>query len=261
LKCSAILDAEIAAAQAANNEKDVENITARKVEIEKNFVVSGAAECETLQGLYAQKIEANKSNLDFLKETMTLLRRVRCKEIDAYFAAAEYAYKMEPTAESAMGLGSKAFKDKDYAAADKYYNEAIGMTDDSDIKADLYYALAAMASQQDQLVKAKQYSLKCLAEKSDYGRAYLIIATAYAAGAKGIFPDDPVLTKCVYYAVVDKLERARQVDPSIADEAGRLIANYRQHYPSKEEVFMHPAINMGENFAIGGWIGETVKLR
>lgn len=261
LKCSGYLDTELASAQAANKEKEIENITARKTEIEQNFAASGAADCETLQSIYASKIEENKANLEFLKETMTLLRRVGCKDGDAYIAAAEYAYKIEPTAESAMGLGSKAFKDKDYTTAEKYYNEAINMTEDSDIKADLYYALGAMASQQGQYAKSKQYSLKCIAEKSSYGRAYLIIATAYAAGAKNIFPDDPVLTKCVYYAVVDKLERARQADPSIADEANRLIATYSKYYPTKEEVFMHPSINAGENFSIGGWIGETVRIR
>jgi hypothetical protein len=261
LKCSAILDAQIAAAKAANNEKDEENVTSRKTEIEKNFTLSGAADCETLQSIYGTTVEQNKENLDFLKETLILFRRVNCKETDAFFLASEYAHKIEPTAESAMGLGNKSFKDKDYATAEKYYNEAIEMTENSEIKAELYYAVAVMAQQQNNLTKTKQFSLKCLAEKSDYGRAYLLIATCYATGAKLIFPDDPVLTKCVYYAVVDKLERARQLDPSIAEEAGKLISVYTKYYPTKEEVFMHPELENGQSFSIGGWIGETVKIR
>ncbi|MDR0698233.1 MAG: tetratricopeptide repeat protein [Tannerella sp.] len=262
LKCSAILDTQIAAAKAANNEKEEENVTTRKIEIEKNFTLSGAADCETLQSIYGTKVEQNKDNLDFLKETLLLLRRVNCKEIDAFFTASEYAHKIEPTAESAMGLGNKAFKDKDHDAAEKYYNEAIAMTEDSEIKAELYYAIAIMAQQQNNLTKAKQFSLKCLAEKSDYGRAYLLIAACYAAGAKaGVFPNDAVLNKCVYFAIVDKLERARQVDPSVAEEAGKLIAVYVKFFPTKEEVFMHPELENGNTFTIGGWIGETVKIR
>jgi tetratricopeptide (TPR) repeat protein len=261
LKSSAILDTQIGVAKAANNTKEEENITARKVEIEKNFVLSGAADCETLQSIYGAKIEENKTDLAFLKETLTLLRRVNCRETEAFFAASEYLHQIEPTAESAMGLGSKAFKDKDFATAEKYYNEAIEMSDNAEIKVELYYAMAVMAQQQNNLVKVKQLSLKCLAENPNYGRAYLLIATCYASGVKNVFPDDPVLTKCVYYAVVDKLERARQVDPSVAEEAGRLINTYKKYYPTKEEVFMHPEINMGESFSIGGWIGETVKIR
>ncbi|MDR0743617.1 MAG: hypothetical protein LBF05_04580 [Tannerella sp.] len=261
LKTSAILDTQIGVAKAANNAKDEENVTARKVEIEKNFTLSGAADCETLQSIYGAKIEENKTNLEFLKETLTLLRRVNCRETEAFFTASEYLHKIEPTAESAMGLGSKAFKDKDFATAEKYYNEAIEMSDNAEIKGELYYAMAVMAQQQNNLIKVKQLSLKCLTENPNYGRAYLLIATCYASGAKNIFPDDPVLTKCVYYAVVDKLERARQVDPSIAEEAGKLINTYKKYYPTKEEVFMHPEIDMGESFSIGGWIGETVKIR
>lgn len=261
LKCSALLDEAYAAAKAANNEKDAEGLMARKVEIEKNFTTSGAADCETLQSIYTPKVEENKDNIEFLKETMTLLRRVGCKESDIFITTSVYAHAIEPTAESAMGLGTKAIKDKDYAGAEKYFSEAIEMTEDSDTKGDLYYALAAMAIQQNQYTKTKQYAQKCLAEKPNYCNAYILLATAYAAGGRGIYSDDPVLSKIVYCVVVDKLERARQLDPSCADEANRLIATYRKHFPTKEEVFMHPDIKEGENFTVGGWIGETTKIR
>jgi len=261
LQCSALFDLQLAAAKGANNEKDAENIEARKAEIEQNFAAGGAADCETLISIYTSKIEENKNNLEFLKETMTLLRRVGCNETDLYITASEHVYKIEPTAESAMGLGTKAYKEKDYATAEKYYNEAIGMTEDSEIKATLYYLLGVMASQQGQYVKAKSNSLKCIAEKPDFGRAYLTIAAVYASGAKGIYPDDPVLYKCVFFAVIDKLEKARQVDPAIAADAAKQIATYRNYLPSKEDVFMHPDVNAGDNFTIGGWINETVKIR
>lgn len=261
LKCSTLLDEAYAEAQKGGKEKEAENILARKAEIEQNFAGSGAADCETLESIYTTQVHEKSADMDFLKETMTLLRRVGCKESDLYITASEYAHKIEPTAESAMGLGTKAFKDKDYTTAEKYYNEAIAMTEEKDVKADLYYALAAMASQQRQYVKAKQYSMSCLSEKSDYCQAYIIIAQAYASTARSIYTDDPVLTKCVYYAVVDKLERARSVSSACAEEAGRLIGTYRQYFPTKEEVFMHPSLNAGDNFTIGGWINETVKIR
>ena len=261
LKSSALFDAQLVAAQAANNEKDAENIVARKVDIEQNFAGSGAADCETLESIYTSKVEANKGDLAFLKETMTLFRRVGCSETDLFITCSEHVYKIEPTAESATGLGMKAYREKDYTTAEKYYNEAIGMTEDSDLKATLYYLIGIMASQQGQLVKAKTNSLKCIAEKADFGRAYMTIAAVYASGAKGIYPDDPVLSKCVFYAVIDKLEKARQVDPSVASDAARQIATYRNYLPTKEEVFMHPDVDLGKNFTIGGWINETVVIR
>jgi len=261
LKCSALLESAYNKARDAGDEKNAEGLLARKTEIEQNFAGSGVADCETLQNVYANKIEEKKDDLDFLKETMTLLRRTGCNETDAYIAASVYAYKIAPTAESAMGLGSKAFRENDFAAGEKYYTEAIEMSEDSEMKSTLNLALAVFASQKNQFTKVKHYCLKSIEENPNNGRAYMLLGQAYANGAKSIFPNDPVLTKCVYYAVVAKFEKARQVQPDIADEANKLINTYVQYFPTKEEVFMHPEINAGKAFTIPGWIGETVIIR
>ena len=258
LKCSSLLDAQIAA---ADDDKAKENGLAYKAEIDRNFSFSGAADCEILQKIYGTKIEENKDNIDFLKETLVLLRRMDCQESDAYLAASEYAHKIAPTPESAQGLGHKAYKEKDNETAERYYNQAIELTDDPDMKGILYYNLAIMAFNQNNLIKAKQLSLKCLAEKPNHGNAYILIGKSYAQVANNYVPDDPVLSQCVYIAVVDKFERARQVDPSVADEARKLINTYSQYFPSSGDIFMHPSIKEGENYTIGGWIGETIKVR
>ena len=261
IKCSALLDTQIAAAKSANNEKDANNLIIRKSEIEKNFGGSGAADCNVLQSVYAPKVEERKTDLNFLKETMTLLRRIDgCNESDLFLTIAEYVYNITPTAESAMGLGTKAYNNKDYATAEKYYNEAIGMTEDSDIKADLYYYIAAMAYSQSQYQKVKQLCQRSIAEKSNIGKAYFLIAQAYAAGYKNIFPDDPVRTKCVFIAVIDKLEKARQVDPSLSGDVSKQITKYREYLPTNEEIFMHPELDFEKPLVIGGWINETVIL-
>jgi len=262
LKCTKYLEDAIAANKSANGDpKELESLETRKAEIDETFANSGAADCPTLESIYSDKIEANKENLAFLKETITLFRRMGCKETDAYFAAALYAYKIEPTAESAMGLGAKAFKGEQMDEAEKYFNEAIEMTEDKDMKGDLYFMLSAMALQKNQYPKAKSLALKCLEEKPEYGKAYLVIAQAYSQGGKSVFPDDPVLAKTVFYAAVDKAERAKQVDPACAEDANKLINSLRGYFPTTEEIFMHNKLNKGDNFSIGGWVGETVKIR
>ena len=57
LKASKILDTQLQAAQAANNEKEVNNLTTFKTSVNGAFANSGAADCETLQNLYAPKVE------------------------------------------------------------------------------------------------------------------------------------------------------------------------------------------------------------
>ena len=260
LKCSELFNAQIEAAKAANNATEEENILKHKTDLEKTFASSGAADCDILQSIYATKIEENKDNIEFLKETLILLQRVNCTEIDAFLAASEYAHIIAPTAASAQGLGHKAYREKDNEAAEKYYTQAIELSDDPEVKAALYYNLATIAFNQNSMVKAKQLSLKSIGENPNYGKSYILIGRCYA-DAKNFYPDDPVLSQLVYIAAVDKFERARQVDPSIADEARKLIATYSQYFPTGGDIFMHPSIKEGENYTIGGWIGETVKVR
>lgn len=261
LKCSKIIDGQLKAAQAANNEKEVKALTAYKSAVDGGFANSGAADCETLQNMYASKVEAAKDDLAALKEIVSLLRRVRCQEIEAFYAAAGYAYKLEPSADAAIGIAKQAVKAKDYDTAIKYFEEAANMESDAVSKAEDYYLIAVLLSEQNNLSKARQYAQKAIETNPDYGTPYILIANLYAKTAKSIYPSDAVLQKAVYYAVIDKFEKARQVDKNVADEATKAINIYRAHLPSTEEVFMHPDLEKGKGFTIGGWIGEHVTIR
>ena len=77
-------------------------------EFQDNYQESDA-DCETLQNMYASKVEAAKDDLPALKEIVSLLRRVRCQEIDAFYTAAGYAYKLEPSADAALGIAKHDF--------------------------------------------------------------------------------------------------------------------------------------------------------
>ena len=255
------LDAQIKAAQAANNKKEEDNLTAYKSGVDGQFANSGAADCETLQNLYAAKIEENKDNLDYLKETVSLLRRMRCQEIDAYFAASSYAYKLEPSAEAAVGMAKQAVKQKDFETALKYFEEAANLETDEATKADDYYSMALLSFEQNGYSKARQYCQKAIEINPNYGAAYLLIGKMYASTAKSVYPGDGVLARAVYYAALDKFEKGKQVDPSVAEEANSLISSYRAHLPSPEEIFMHPDLEKGKAFTIGGWIGERTTVR
>ena len=261
LKAANGLDAQIKAAQAANNQKEVNNMTAYKASVDGQFANSGAADCETLQNLYASKIEEKKEDLAYLKETVSLLRRMRCQEIDAYFAASRYAYQLEPSAEAAVGMAKQAVKQKDFDTALKYFEESANLESDPATKSDDFYSMALLSFEQNGYSKARSYCQKALEINPNYGAAYLLIGKMYASTAKSVYPGDGVLARAVYYAALDKFEKAKQVDPSVTDEANSLISSYRAHLPSTEEIFMHPDLEKGKAFVIGGWIGERTTVR
>ena len=261
LKCAEIIDAQIQAATAANNQKELKTLQAYQTNVESNFANSRAADCETLANVYGPKLDENKDNLPFLKQTIALLRKSRCQELDVYFKASEYAHAIEPTAESAVGLAKQAVKKKDYDTAIKRFEEAIGLETDANTKAEDYYMMALLEYEQNKYTKAREDCRKAVELNPNYGAPYMLIGNMYASTAKSVYPSDPVLMRAVYYAAIDKFSKAKQVDPSCAEEANKLIGSYSAHLPSTEEVFMHPDLEKGKPFTIGGWIGETVTVR
>ena len=92
-----------------------------------------------------------------------------------------------------------------------------------------------------------------------YAAAYILIAQMYASSAGGIFQESEK-QGLVFAAAVDKLQRAKSVDPSVTSEANKLINQYSRYYMDKETAFMM-GMKEGETVHVPGWIGETTTIR
>ncbi len=256
LKAAKLLDQK--AADPANTNAE---LTAQiKQGLDYVFVQSGAADCTTLDGIYAQQINENLTNLDFLNQVMAFYRRVGCTEQEVYFTASAAAHAIEPTAESANGVAQMAYKKREFAKAIEYYDEATNLETDNLEKAEYQYKISQIYySELNNYSRARQYALKSLEYNPKNGKAHLLIGIMYAS-AKGIY-DDPVLNKSVYWAAVDRFNRAKQADSSLTDDANKMIRTYSAYFPSKEEIFFSKDLNEGDSFTVGGWIGERTTVR
>lgn len=222
------------------------------------FVQSGAADCESLQNIYGPQVEKNKSDLDYLKKVIDIMKMMKCTESEAYFQASLYAYQIEPTAEAAAGCAYMAFKKGDVDGAVKYFDESINLETDNVKKAEKAYAAAAALAFVKKLSQARAYCQKAISFNENYGEPYILIANLYASSPN--WSDEPALNKCTYFAVIDKLQKAKSVDPNVAEEANKLISNYARYTPAAKDLFML-GYKSGDRITIGGWIGETTTIR
>ena len=211
-----------------------------------------------MQAIYAPKIEANKTNLDYLKQVMKVMKMLGCTEAEAYFAASELAHAIEPTAETAIGCGYMYYKKGDFDKCISYFDNAIELEQDPIKKADYNYSAAAVCFSNKQLSKAKQYARKSIELNGENGKPYMLIAQMYASSPN--WSDEAALNKCVFFAVIDKLQKAKSVDPSCAEEADKLIRTYAGYTPKDEDLFFI-GLKKGDAVTIGGWIGETTTIR
>lgn len=240
--------------------------------VDNNFAVSGAADCNKLDELYASFVNENKSNLDEMLKMMKLYRRVNCTESEVYFAAAEAAHKLQPTEESAAGCAKMCLKKDDPKGAIAYYKEAIEMIDPTDPEADGnradYYYNIAMTQYKDlsNYFEARNSARLALESDPKSGRSYILIGLCYAAAKPYSNGDVPaakaaILNKSVFWAAVDQFNKAKHADPSVADAANKFIADYSKYFPTKEDIFDLPELREGETFIVGGWVGEKTICR
>jgi len=257
LKANALLDAMIAD---NSNAAQAEQATQYKNGLDIVFAQSGAADCITLDNLYRDKIQQNKTDLSYLTKVISFFRRVRCTESEVYFSAAVEAYKIQPDAESAAALAAMSFSKNDFQQAIDYYRAAVDLSKVNADKADYNYKIAQIYySKLGDYPRTKQFAVRSLELNPANGGAHLIIGLSYA-NARGIF-DDSVLQKTVFWTAVDRFVRAKQVDPTLAEDADKLISTYSRHFPSKEDIFMHPDLQSGRSFFVGGWISESTTAR
>lgn len=229
-----------------------------KSNIDAYFINSGAATCENLNDIYFPTLEANKDNLEYLNKVISVMSMLKCTEQDAYLTASEFALAIEPTSKAAMGCGYRYFKRGETEKAIELFDQAIELETSITTKAELCHKVGAVYFSLGNYNKARAYANKALSLNSKYGMPHILIAQCYAA--KPDWCDDEILNGCTYYVCVDRLERAKSVDPSVKKEADKYIATYKKYYPKAEEMFMR-GHSSGKSITVGGWINETTTIR
>lgn len=179
-------------------------------------------------------------------------------------------HEIEPSYESAFSLAQLAQSNSDYDEAAKYFKEAITYVDNEDDKKSLLLELADAQLNQGQLELAKSTVDKALKIDPDYGMAYIKISSIYAQAVTQCTQDgklDPK-DKVVYWAVVDYLKKAKQVDPSVSNIVNRQLSTYEAVTPTTSESFLSLNLEPGDKITIDGklkscysWINETVTVR
>lgn len=180
--------------------------------IETIFAQSKAADRDQLIAIFGPKIEENKTNLNYLKSALVLLSSNGCDDTDIYFKAAEYAYNIEPSYESAIGTAQKYYKDGKVAESVQYYDKALELCPTDQTKAAIALKIANAVSKSGDYDKAFSYLDKAVGYSSSIsGKAHLVRAQILAANKK--------FSEAISYCT-----QAAQEDVSISGSANRLKA-------------------------------------
>ncbi|MCO6500342.1 MAG: hypothetical protein J5I47_08205 [Vicingus serpentipes] len=226
-------------------------------------VTSPYLDCEVLVPMAKKNFEANKTELSWLRTTVTLLKRKDCYETDAgadIFAKVAGAYfEMEPSASGADGMGKIFLSKKEYDKAIEFFNKAVDMAETNDEKAEYIMSIAKAYLYKSSYAQARTYALKAAGMKSGWGAPYILIGDCYAQSYKSC--DDGELGRFgVYWAAVDKYQKAKSIDGSVAETANTKIARASIQYPETKDVFFYSK-KSGDPYTVGCWINESTTIR
>ena len=184
--------------------------------IEQVFAESGAANREQLIALFTPKVEANKANLEYLRKAMTVLAANECDDTEVYYKAAEYAYNIEPTYESAIGMASWSKQQGKMQDMLKYYEKAIDLCQTDARRGRISLVIANSLINSKQYTGALVYLDKAMGYDSNLtGQASMKKAAVYTA--LGQYPQ--ALTYC---------EQAAAADITVSGSANRLASKIRE---------------------------------
>lgn len=243
-----------------DNEK--QQLADTKSQVESRFAASGAADTETIVGIFGPQLEANKANLDWLKLINRLLAKTDDgSETDLYYATSENMHAIEPAAGSARGLAKMYMKRNDLEKSVQYYTQAIELGENDEDKSLYYLELSAVYLSSEKYANAKAAAYNSIKLREGWGDPYLMLGRIYAAGTKLVGTEDWE-KRAGYWVAVDKFAKAKAVDSNerIQKQAAELIKQYSQYFPNKEDLFMH-GVNVGQSYTVGGFIGETTTVR
>lgn len=242
-------DAVLAAAETDEAKKVIE---VYKNQMDGEFAQSGLASCDKLEKTYTvDKIDQHKADKNYLQTVLALFQRAGCS-CAASSRAGRYLFDMEPSVTAAMGIAGEAIREKRYTEATEFLNKAIDLAQNSSDRLKCYEALFQIAQVQRNSSAAITYGNKILAENPRNGKVLIYLAELSAGNASRYYQDDKIMQRCYYYLVINKLRHAASVDPSVAAQANRAIANYSRYLPSAQEIFMHPSIKRGATVSFGG---------
>lgn len=238
---------------------------------------------ETIGEVRESFFESPEERIEYLESTLTEAEGAEREEIlrnllDLYEEsgqgekASETAlelYDINPDFVNTRNVADIHLSEGNYTEATEFLQEAMELAESDDDQKEISLEIAESYQQLEQYEEARDYARQAIEIDENYGAAYLRIAAIYAStisdctGGETLERED----RAVYWLVIDYLEQAKEVDPSLASQADSRAESYREAMPTSEDKFFSDWEG-GDSFQINGelsecyaWVNETTTVR
>lgn len=256
---------ELEQAQASGNAKAIKKVETNLKNAQSYLalteqIIEPFASCDKIIPIYEPKFAANPNDVELLRKITTNLDRKKCTKSELFFQATENLHKLEPNAKSAFMMGQMLIEKDRNEEAVPYLEEAVKNFEDNDSKAKASFMLATALMNAGQYGAARTAAYKVAEyDKSLEGKAVLMVANMYLKSSVSCASHGGKIRGAAWVAY-DEAAKVKNIDPTLADDAQRVMNAARSQWPLKADMFFN-SINPGDGFSVGCWIGKGTTAR
>ena len=233
-----------------------------KTEVDALYDKEFKLDCAGLSSLFGPMYESNNTSVPFLRKLEAIFQARNCVNCDLYSLVETNLTENDPTSESLEKQAKDYIAKNDLPKGIDMYKKAIAKETDNERKAEMYYNLAEATIVNHAL--SIMFCNNAIQTNPSFARPYLLMSKLYSKGSARCGSSEPskklFSQKTIYWAATDKCEAAKNIDPKLTEEADALIAEYKQKYPTKEEIETQ-GLKEGDSFAIDCWLTTVTTVR
>jgi tetratricopeptide (TPR) repeat protein len=236
----------------------------RKVEIYNNLhgnldeTFEAFSKCDDVIRIFQSRYMEEPDNLLRLKQLTEILHRMNCQDHPLYLEINLRLYECKPDKELAFTIAKILVKENKLTEALPFLESAT-KSEETEIACESFQMMAEVYRQLHNFPASRQYALKAIELNPNDGAAYITIGNLYAASALDCGNDD-FSNRTIYWAAVDKFNKALTLDAKVADTAARLIEIYKAQFPDREEILQRE-LREGSPYTVECWFTEETKIR
>ena len=245
----------------AKDDAEAEKNGQAKTDLESLFISSKVASCDKLIELFTPRFENQPEDLDLVANIVKMMGMTEdCTDNDLYLNAATTLYRLSPSYTAAYSL-YRLYSSRDKVQdAIKYMEEAIESADsDENTDAQFYYELATFCYKNGLSSKAYDSASKALAlDENLKAKCYFLMGTIWGSiSCSG----NEIEKRAPYWVAVDYLQKAKAEDPSLEEDANKLISSFRAYFPSTADAFMYDITDNDSYTVSCGGMRATTTVR
>ena len=231
------------------NDVEARSIEKTKTDFESIFITSQVASCDNLIALFTPRYEADPQNLDLAKNIVRMMGITEgCTDNDLFLNAVNTMHTLEPSYTSAYYLYKLYAGRNDVDNAAKYMREAVTFEEsDGEADAGYFYELATFFVKNGKTADAYKAATAAVELSDTYdAKCYYLMGTIWGSTVCG---GDEIAKRAPYWVAVDYMQKAKNADPALAEDADRMISQYRAYFRQTAEAFMYN-ITDGESYTV-----------